>query len=85
MPLGAIFLAVALSETTIASNEVNGARAFGIAEAGIEHARREPFGQNVNGILAANPPLINFTAGGQNVSFGGGAYTVTVRNTTPPL
>ncbi|MFQ5553705.1 MAG: hypothetical protein ACE5EW_08355 [Thermoplasmata archaeon] len=80
MPLGAIFLGLALTESMIASNQVTTAQGFNITEAGIEHARGELIGANINAILASNPPLINFTNGGQTVSFAGGTYSVTVAN-----
>ncbi|MFQ5553659.1 MAG: hypothetical protein ACE5EW_08115, partial [Thermoplasmata archaeon] len=82
MPLGALFLTFALTESTIASNQAAAAQGFSITEAGIEHARVELIGADVNAILTSNPPLINFANGGQNVGFGGGSYSVTVGNNT---
>ncbi|MFQ5899464.1 MAG: hypothetical protein ACE5JN_14635, partial [Candidatus Methylomirabilia bacterium] len=82
MPLGALFLTISLTEAMIASNQAGAAQGFSITEAGIEHARRELLGADVNAILASNPPLINFTNGGQSVGFAGGTYSVTVGNNT---
>ncbi|MFQ5881717.1 MAG: PilX N-terminal domain-containing pilus assembly protein [Candidatus Methylomirabilales bacterium] len=83
--LGATFLAVSGTERIIASNEMNTSRAFGIAEAGLEHARRELVDVGVNTILATctgDPCIapIEFTIGGQNVGFAGGTYNATVRD-----
>ncbi len=83
--MGLTFLTLSYTENTIASNEATSAQAFGITEAGIEHARRELVTANVNAILASNPPLISFTAGGQNVPFAGGTYSVTVANNTTAI
>lgn len=82
---GLTFLILSATESTITSNKINRAQAFAITEAGIEHARRELLTANVNAILAGNPPLVSFTAGGQNVSFAGGTYSVTVRNNTTAI
>ncbi len=82
--LGITFLTLSLTENTIASNEVHATRAFNVAEAGLAHARRELITANVNAILGSNPPLITFTAGGQNVIFAGGTYSVTISNNTAP-
>ncbi|MFQ5804639.1 MAG: PilX N-terminal domain-containing pilus assembly protein [Candidatus Methylomirabilales bacterium] len=83
--VGFAFLTLSVTENTIAYNEVHATRAFGIAEAGIEHARRELITSDVNTILASNPPLITFTVGGQIVGFGGGTYSVTVANNTTAI
>ncbi|MFQ5947127.1 MAG: PilX N-terminal domain-containing pilus assembly protein, partial [Anaerolineae bacterium] len=85
MPLGALFLTLSLTETTIASNEVNATNTFNIAEAGLEHARRELVDVGINTTLATctgTPCIaqINFTNGGQNVSFAGGTYSVAVQD-----
>ncbi len=82
--VGVTFLTLSVTENTIAYNEVHTTRAFNVAEAGLAHARRELITANVNAILASNPPLITFTAGGQNVIFAGGTYSVTVSNNTAP-
>ena len=83
--LGIAFLSASVLESSISSNEVDRARTFNIAEAGLEHARRELRDIGINSTLATctgNPCIaqINFTSGGQKVSFAGGTYSVTVRD-----
>jgi Tfp pilus assembly protein PilX len=86
--LGITFMALSGTERTIASNEVNTAQAFGVAEAGIEHARRELVGVNLDALLAggnAGVATLNFTGYGTSVSFAGGSYSVTARNNTTAI
>jgi hypothetical protein len=75
--LGATFLTVSGTEHTIASNEVKAAKAFNIAEAGLERAKTR--------LRTATEPLNNFLSGtspGPNlytgVSFDGGTYAVVI-------
>jgi len=82
--LGAAFLSLSLAENNISRNLVSSAQAFGIAEAGLEHARVELLGKDVNALLAGGG-TVNFTGYGPTVSFAGGTYRVTIRNNTTAL
>ncbi|MFQ5990501.1 MAG: PilX N-terminal domain-containing pilus assembly protein [Candidatus Methylomirabilales bacterium] len=83
LPLGIIFLQVALTENTIASNEVALAKGFNIAEAGFELAKRTlktSTAGNLNGFLSgASPGPYPFgsTPGAGN-SLDGGNYIVRI-------
>ncbi len=82
--LGAAFLTLSVAESTISRNLVNATQAFNIAEAGLEHARVELLGREVNALLAGGGPL-DFTGFGPTVSFAGGTYRVRIRNNTTAL
>lgn len=74
------FAAMSSREPLIAQNHIVAAQTFHIAEAGLEHAKRELLTADVNAILASNPPVINFQVGGNPRSFAGGTYSVQVVN-----
>lgn len=74
--LGMVFLSLSGTESTIASNEVSVAKAFNIAEAGLERAKRSLMGEDLNGVLA-NGGTPSF---GSSVAFDGGTYQVVVSN-----
>jgi hypothetical protein len=72
--IGVTFLSVSLTGRKIASNEADSAKAFAVAEAGIEDARAALPGTNVNALLTAGGHL--FTAS----TVGAGTYAVDVTN-----
>ncbi len=76
--LGTVFLATSLSEKRVAGNETLAARAFGIAEAGLEHGRIALASANVDNVLALGGTLLS------NQSLGGGTYTVVITNNLQP-
>jgi hypothetical protein len=82
--LGVSFLSLAVTESTISRNLVNAAQAFGVAEAGLEHARVELLGADVTALLAGSG-TVTFTGYGPTVSFAGGTYRASVRNNTAAL
>ncbi|MFQ5989891.1 MAG: PilX N-terminal domain-containing pilus assembly protein [Candidatus Methylomirabilales bacterium] len=83
LPLGAAFLAVSLTETTVASNEVSAAKGFNIAEAGLEHAKRTlkmSSASSLNVFLSGTTPgpyPFGGTPGAGN-SLGSGNYIVRI-------
>lgn len=76
--LGSGFLATSLTENRVASNEVAAARAFNIAEAGIQRGRIALGATNFNTLLAGGGALYT------NQSFDSGSYTVVVSNNLNP-
>ncbi len=82
--LGSTLLSLSLAENNISTNLVRSSKAFGIAEAGLEHARAELAGKDFNAILAAGGSL-NFTGFGTTVSFAGGNYSVNITNNTTAI
>ncbi len=82
--LGAAFLSLSLAENRISHNLVSAFQAFGIAEAGLEHARVELLTKNVNTILAGGG-AVDFTGYGPTVSFSAGTYRVTITNNTAAI
>ena len=77
--LGTTFLAMAMTESMIATNLVHEIKAFNIAEAGLEHARTVIVKSKSGGIVGilASGKIQGF---GPSVPYAGGTYTVTVRN-----
>lgn len=75
--LGAHFMGASLTEHTIAANDVNAARAFYLADAGTEHARKTLETLNLSQVLDGTTTV--FTAG-NTVNLAGGSYTVQVTN-----
>jgi type II secretory pathway pseudopilin PulG len=78
--LGATFLTIASTEHTIASNEGGVARAFNIAEAGLERGKsRIKTGSetSLDAFLTGTSPGPNLFT---NVAFDGGTYTVVVED-----
>lgn len=74
--LGLVFLNVSGTESTIASNEASAAKAFNIAEAGLERSKRALMGADLDTVLA-NGGTPSF---GSSVTFAGGTYQVVVSN-----
>ena len=75
---GATFLTMSSTEHTIASNEVSTARAFNIAEAGLERAKariKNGTEGSLGSFLPGGTPGPNLYT---NVSFDGGSYTVVI-------
>ncbi|MFQ5962585.1 MAG: hypothetical protein ACE5MG_14445 [Candidatus Methylomirabilales bacterium] len=77
LPLGAVFLKVALTESLIASNEVSAARTFHLGEAGIQHAQKALESLDLSDVLAGTTSIF---PGGNTASLAGGTYTVQVTN-----
>lgn len=75
--LGLAFAAMSSREPLIAQNHLVAAQAFHIAEAGIEHAKRELLAADVDALVGNS---INFAIGGTPRSFAGGTYSVQVLN-----
>ena len=76
MLLGGAVLVTSLTEASIAANQVRATRAFHLAEAGIEHARKVMPDQDVAQLLQNGGALFN----GRNLGLG--TYSVQVRNNT---
>jgi hypothetical protein len=74
MLLGGAFLTVSLNESMIAANHVGGARAFQLAEAGLEHGRLALAAADVNAVLRAGGALLT------DRELAGGSYSVSIRN-----
>ncbi|MFQ5962232.1 MAG: hypothetical protein ACE5MG_12630 [Candidatus Methylomirabilales bacterium] len=77
LPLGVIFLQVALTENTVASNEVSAARSFHLSEAGIQHAKKALEALDLSQVLDGTTSVF---PGGNTVNLAGGSYTVQVTN-----
>ncbi|MFQ5962240.1 MAG: hypothetical protein ACE5MG_12670 [Candidatus Methylomirabilales bacterium] len=76
--LAVVILSAASTESTITSNGVKSSQAFGAAEAGVEHARRQLVNTDVDTLLQGGGALFN----GQVL--GEGSYNVTVSNNITP-
>jgi PilX N-terminal len=76
--LGTTLATVAVSDRRISGNDLEGARAFHLAEAGLEHAIAELPDQSLDTLLAAGGAL--FTS----EDLGGGSYSVTLENNVSP-
>ena len=74
--LGGHFMTASMTEKTIASNEVNTARAFYLAEAGVQHAKKSLEALDLSAVLNGTPVF----AGGNAVNLAGGNYAVQVTN-----
>src|SRR3972149_1007142 len=74
--LGGHFMTASMTEKTIASNEVNVARAFYLAEAGVQHAKKSLEALDLSAVLNGTPVF----AGGNAVNLAGGNYAVQVTN-----
>lgn len=77
--LGATFLSISTTESSIASGRAKVMTAFFLADAGTEHARRSLQGKDLSGVLDGTTPV--FTAG-NTVNLAGGSYTIQVTNNT---
>jgi len=75
--LGGHFMTASLTEHTITRNDVNAARAFYLAEAGTEHARKTLGALDLTQVLDGTTTVF---AGGSTVNLAGGSYTVQVTN-----
>jgi len=75
--LGGHFMTASMTEKTIASNEVNVARAFYLAEAGIQHAKKGLETLPLPAVLNGTQSVFG---GGNAVNLAGGSYTVQVTN-----
>jgi Tfp pilus assembly protein PilX len=75
--LGAHFMTASMTEKTIASNEVEAARAFYLAEAGIQHAKKSLEDANLSAVLNGTKSIF---AGGNGLNLAGGSYTLQVTN-----
>ena len=75
--LGGHFLTASMTEKTIAANDVNTARAFYLAEAGIQHAKKGLETLPLPAVLNGTQSVFG---GGNAVNLGGGTYTVQVTN-----
>ena len=78
MLLGSVFLASSLTETNVSGNELKAAKAFDLAEGGIERGRVALKRARVNSVLSAGGTLLS------NQSLAGGTYGVTVANNINP-
>lgn len=84
--LGGHFMAASLTEHTIAANEVDAARAFYAADAGIEHAKKSLEGLAFSGVLDGTDDLFAGKGKGKGKGAGssavivGATYTVQVSN-----
>lgn len=81
--VGVTFLSTATTENTMVANEINGQKAFNIAEAGIDHAKRVLLGANLNTVLANNGATLFGGSNSGPISFPdgtNGTYNVTVSN-----
>ncbi|MGH7371644.1 MAG: PilX N-terminal domain-containing pilus assembly protein [Candidatus Methylomirabilales bacterium] len=74
--LGGHFMTASMTEKTISSNEVNTARAFYLAEAGVQHAKKSLEALDLSAVLNGTPVF----AGGNAVNLAGGSYAVQVTN-----
>src|SRR3990172_8231570 len=74
--LGGHFMTASMTEKTIASNEVNTARAFYLAEAGIQHTKKSLEALDLSAVLNGTPVF----GGGNAVNLAGGSYAVQVTN-----
>jgi len=75
--LGGHFLTASMTEKTIAANDVNTARAFYLAEAGVQHAKKSLEPLDLSAVLNGTQSVF---AGGNAANLGGGTYTVQVTN-----
>ena len=75
--LGGHFLTASMTEKTIAANDVNTARAFYLAEAGVQHAKKSLEPVDLSAVLNGTQSVF---AGGNAANLGGGTYTVQVTN-----
>lgn len=75
--LGAHFMGASLTEHTIATNDVNAARAFYLGDAGTEHARKTLETLNFSQVLDGTTTVF---AAVNTVNLAGGSYTVQVTN-----
>src|SRR3989304_7738231 len=66
--LGGHFMTASMTEKTIASNEVNTARAFYLAGAGVQHAKKSLEALDLSAVLNGTPAF----AGGNAVNLAGG-------------
>ena len=74
--LGGHFMTASMTEKTIAANDVNVARAFYLAEAGVQHAKKSLEALDLSAVLNGTPVF----AGGNAVNLAGGSYAVQVTN-----
>ncbi len=74
--LGGHFMTASMTEKTIAANDVNVARAFYLAEAGIQHTKKSLEALDLSAVLNGTPVF----AGGNAVNLAGGNYAVQVTN-----
>jgi|SRR3990172_4259783 len=75
--LGGHFMTASMTEKTISSNEVNSARAFYLAEAGVQHAKKSLEALDLSAVLNGAQSVF---AGGNAVNLAGGSYAVQVTN-----
>ena len=75
---GIMLTTVAVRDRRVARNDLDGSRAFNIAEAGLEHAIAELPDRNFDALLAGGGAL--FT----NRALGGGTYGVRIENNVSP-
>ena len=80
--LGVTFLGIALTEHQVARNHYHQAKAFNIAEAGLERGRHALKDGNIIPILAQGGV---FAFGSAPVPFGGGTYRVLLVNNCTPV
>ncbi len=76
--LGTTVATIAVSDRRISGNDLEGARAFHVAEAGLEHAIAELPDRSLDTLLESGGAL--FTS----EDLGGGSYSVTVENNVSP-
>lgn len=74
---GTLFMSASLTEKTISSNEVEAARAFYLAESGIQHAKKSLQPLGFSAVLNGTQSVF---AGGNTVNLAGGSYAVQVTN-----
>lgn len=74
--LGGHFMTASMTEKTISSNEVNAARAFYLAEAGVQHAKKALEALDLSAVLTGTPVF----GGGNAANLAGGNYAVQVTN-----
>jgi len=80
--LGSSYLTLSVTESKIARNEINSIKALGLADAGVDHARKTIFGVDTSAILdgtagfgaPGTPPF------GPNVDLADGTYEVVISN-----
>ena len=75
--LGGHFMTASMTEKTISSNEVNTARAFYLAEAGIQHTKKSLEPLDLSAVLNGTQSVFG---GGNTANLAGGSYAVQVTN-----
>jgi len=77
MLLGSAFLSISLTESAISNNQISAARSFNLAEAGLEHAKKQLEGVDIADLLDGGGVLLTNRTLGQL-----GSYNVKIENNT---